>query len=170
MTLSFTLIRTITLSEILLRQFSHFVEHALLGVFCYHKSMKKYKTLEEFFDDLDDDKSLQVKALRDLILSTEPELEEHIKWNAPSYVLNGEDRITFNLMNKQGVVKLVLHMGASRKEDKNGVPIMQDESGLIEWSSDIRGMITFMSIRDVNSNAIALKKVINDWLSIPVAM
>jgi hypothetical protein len=132
--------------------------------------MKKYKTLEEFFNNLNNNKRLQVDTLRDLILKTEPQLEEHIKWNAPSYVLDGEDRITFNLMNKQEVVKLVLHMGATRKENKKGAPIMQDDSGLIKWSSDIRGMITFTTAEDINSNLILLKKIIKDWLSIPSAV
>ena len=138
-----------------------------MGVFCYDGFMQKYKTVEEFVNDLNDDKQSQVGMLRDLIPSTEPQLEEHIKWNAPSYVLDGEDRITFNLMNKEGVVKLVLHMGATRKEDKKGTPLMQDESGLIEWSSDIRGMITFNSSTNISSNATSLKKIIKDWLAIP---
>jgi hypothetical protein len=129
--------------------------------------MQKYKTVEKFLNDLSEDKRSQVDALRSIILTTEPQLEEHIKWNAPSYVLDGEDRITFNVINKQEVVKLVLHMGATRKEGRKGEPIMQDDSGLIEWSSDIRGMITFKSIDDVNSNMKALKKVVKNWLSIP---
>ena len=130
--------------------------------------MQKYKTLEDFLHALSEDKRLQVDTLRGLILKTEPQLKEHIKWNAPSYVLDGEDRITFNLMNKQGVVKLVFHMGATRQEDKKGAPILRDDSGLIEWSSDIRGMITFDSMDDITSNIAALKKIINDWLSIPL--
>lgn len=129
--------------------------------------MQKYKTVEDFLKGLDGNKQQQVDALRDLIIKAEPKLQEHIKWNAPSYVLGGEDRITFNLMNKQEVVKLVLHMGATRKEDKKGAPIMRDESGLIEWSSDIRGMITFDNIDDINSKAASLRKIIKDWLSIP---
>lgn len=129
--------------------------------------MQKYKTLEEFFADLDADKRTQVDLLRGIILNVEPKLAEHIKWNAPSYVLDGEDRITFNLMNKQGVVKLVLHMGATRKENKNGTPIMQDKSGLIEWSSDIRGMLTFNNIEEIETHKDAIKLIVNDWLSIP---
>lgn len=132
--------------------------------------MQKYKTVEEFINDLDADKRLQVNVLREMLLEAKPTLVEHIKWNAPSYVLDGEDRITFNLMNKQGVVKLVLHMGATRKEDKKGAPIMQDDTGLIEWSSDIRGMITFASIGSINSNMTSLRKIIKDWLSIPSAI
>ena len=129
--------------------------------------MQKYKTVEEFIADLKDDKLSQVEALRGIILETKPQLKEHIKWNAPSYVLEGEDRITFNLMNKQGVVKLIFHMGATRKEDKKGTPVMHDESGLIEWSSDIRGMITFTTLEDITSNLISLRKIIDDWLLIP---
>jgi hypothetical protein len=48
------------------------------------------------------------------------DLTEHIKWNAPSYVLDGEDRITLNLLNKQGLAKLVLHMVATRPENRRG--------------------------------------------------
>lgn len=134
------------------------------------KPKLKYKNLEDFMNNLNPEKRAQVDVLRSLILGIEPKLEEHIKWNAPSYVLDGEDRITFNLMNKQGVVKLVFHMGAIRKEDKKGAPILQDESGLIEWSSDIRGMVTFTTIEDINSNLKSLQKIIKDWLSIPSAV
>ncbi len=128
--------------------------------------MQKYKTTDEFLDDLPIDKRQLVDILRDLILKTEPRLSERIKWNAPSYVLDGEDRITFNLMNKQGAVKLILHMGARRKEEKNGTPVMPDTSGLVEWSSDIRGIMTFTTLESINANVIALKKIINDWLRI----
>ncbi len=131
--------------------------------------MKKYKTVEEFLDDLDGQKRLQVDMLRGIILKTAPKLEEHIKWNAPSYVLNDEDRITFNLMNKRGAVKLVFHMGATRKENKKGSPVLQDESGLIEWSSDIRGMMTFNNVEEITSNEAALRRIIKNWLSLPSA-
>lgn len=58
-------------------------------------------------------------------------------------------------------------MGATRKEDKKGVPIMKDESGLVEWSSDSRGMITFTTSNDIDRNLTSLKKIMKDWLLIP---
>lgn len=130
--------------------------------------MQKYSTTDEFLDDLSDDKRAIVNVLRDLILNTEPRLEEHLKWNAPSYALDGDDRITFNLMNKQGVVKLVLHMGATVKEDKMALPIIVNDSGLVEWVSDIRGMITLGSMNEVTAQQKNLKNLIKEWLSIPV--
>lgn len=129
--------------------------------------MKKFTTVQEFLDDLDADKRAQIEALRRVIMAAEPRLKEHIKWNAPSYILDDEDRITFNVMNKQGVVKLVLHMGATRKEDTKATPVMQDANGIIEWSSNIRGMITFADASELESKLPAVKQIITQWLSIP---
>ena len=126
--------------------------------------MNKYITVAQFLDDLDEDKRIRVQTLRDIILKVDPTLVEHIKWNSPSYVLNDEDRITFNLQNKQGIVKLVLHMGATRVEDKKATPIMQDKSGLIEWSSDIRGVLSFNDYTEIESRKEAVAKIIHDWL------
>ena len=130
--------------------------------------MQKYTTIEEFLNSLDASKRSQVDKLRRLIQEIAPQLQEHIKWNGPSYVMDGEDRITFNLMNKLGVVKLILHLGATRKEDKQGTPVLQDDSGLIEWSSDIRGTLTFSDNDDVESKLTLVKSIITNWLAIPV--
>ncbi|RYX78657.1 DUF1801 domain-containing protein [bacterium] len=130
--------------------------------------MQKYKTVDEFMNSLDEVKREQVDAIRKLILVSNPTIQEHVKWNAPSYVFDGEDRVTFNLMNKQGLVKLVLHMGATRKENKKGSPVLVDENGIIEWNSDIRGTISFKNMEDVISKKAALSSVLKKWLAIKV--
>lgn len=127
---------------------------------------KKYSTVAEFLDDLDDDKKTQVETLRQLILDTEPALEELIKWNAPSYVHNGEDRITFNLHNKENAVKLILHMGATKKEDKKAKPVLNDETGLIVWNSDIRGRLTFDGLEDIKEKRDGVALLVRQWLAI----
>lgn len=81
---------------------------------------------------------------------------------------DGEDRITFNLMNKEGVVKLVLHMGASLKEHKNGKPVIGDPSGLIQWNSDIRGTITFATGEDIHRQENEIKDILKRWLAVEV--
>ena len=129
-------------------------------------SMASYKTVPEFLDSLDDNKRIQVQTLRDIILKTDPTLAEHIKWNSPSYVLDGEDRITFSLNNKQGIVKLVLHMGATRPENKEADSIYRDESGLIAWSSDIRGVLSFENYDEIESRKETVAQIIRDWLLI----
>lgn len=130
--------------------------------------MQKFKTIDEFMNSLDSDKRMQITVLRQVIVSVDPTIREHIKWNAPSYVLDGEDRVTFNVMNKEGVVKLVLHMGATRKENKTGSPVLVEENEIIEWNSDIRGTISFKSMEDVTSNKAALSLILKKWLTIKV--
>jgi hypothetical protein len=128
--------------------------------------MQKYKTVEEFMAALTDDKKSQVSLIRRFILETNPSLTEHIKWNAPSYRLDGEDRLTFSTHNKEDVVKLVFHMGALRKEHKNTQPILDDPFSLIEWASDIRGLISFPTMDKVINSEKAVKQLTASWLAI----
>jgi len=128
--------------------------------------MNKYKTLDAFLNDLTPTQSQVVDALRKLILSLNTDLTEEIKWNAPSYIYKGEHRITFN-MRYEDKVTLVLHMGATRKEDKKAAPIMKDASGLIEWVSDIRGTLSFESIEDFEIKKESIANALTNWLAIP---
>ena len=125
--------------------------------------MDKYTTVDAFIDALDDARQHQVRTLRQYILDADPSLVEHIKWNAASYIKDDEDRITFNTVNKERVVKLVFHMGATRKEDKKGQPVLPD-AALIEWVSDIRGYMTFRNLDAVTSNEKEIKRIILEWL------
>lgn len=127
--------------------------------------MDKYKTISEFMGGLDEERQSQVEKLRQYILDEAPSLTEHIKWNAPSYVKDDEDRITFNTMNKEQVVKLVFHMGATRKEDKKGQPILKNTT-LVEWASDIRGYMTFNSLEEITLNEKEIKQTIRGWLAL----
>lgn len=127
--------------------------------------MEKYKTVDDFLDGLDQDTQNQVNKLRQYILEEVPALKEHIKWNAPSYTKDSEDRITFNTKNKEQAVKIVFHMGSKRKEDKKGKPILKGTT-LIEWASDIRGYMTFNSLEEITSNEKEIKRTIREWLAV----
>lgn len=128
--------------------------------------MKKYRTVDEFLADQPAEKLEQIDFIRQLILRIEPSLTENLKWNAPNYVFQAEDRITFNTMNKEGIVKLVLHMGASRKENKKGKPVLSNDFGIVDWNSDIRGTISFEDTNDTKDKEEVLAKVLTNWLSI----
>lgn len=130
--------------------------------------MRKYKTIDEILADQTPEKLSQINALRQIIMQAETSLEENVKWNAPNYIYRGEDRITFNLMNKQDIVKVILHMGATMKENKTGEPILKDDEGIVEWNSDIRGTINFVDMDDINESKERLKRVIRSWLMITV--
>lgn len=103
------------------------------------------------------------KAVRALILAVEPELKEGVKWNSPSYAWNGEDRITFNLATADRV-RLVFHAGATRKEDKKGAPLFVDDTGLLQWQSDIRAIASFHDVEHVQTHAVEIQKLVRKWL------
>lgn len=128
--------------------------------------MKQYADIPDFLNDLPPDKKAQVELLRTIIKAAEPSLTEHIKWNAPSYVFDGMDRVTFNLLNKEGLVKLVLHVGGTRPENKKGTPVMSDDSGLIAWQSDIRGILTFTDLADIKAKQKTITDILSRWLAI----
>lgn len=129
--------------------------------------MNKYTTISEFLDAQDQDKKAQVVLLRQIITAAHPELGERIKWNSPSYTLSDEDRITFSV-RPDFPVAIVLHMGATRPEDKAGKPIMDDPSGLIEWKSDTRGVISFADLDDIHTKETHFVDIIDKWLSLPL--
>ena len=131
--------------------------------------MNKYKTLDEFFADQSEEKLVQINMLRKIILDTDANLTETSKWNAPKYRYKGEDRLTFNLMNKQGLVKLVIHMGSTKKEHKDKKPLLNEDEGIVEWNSDIRGTLSFDGITDIKRKAQSVQGVIKKWLAISVA-
>lgn len=65
----------------------------------------------EFFNNLEHPLKKEIEEVRKIILSTNESITEHIKWNAPSFCFNNEDRVTFNLQGK-GFFRLVFHCGA----------------------------------------------------------
>jgi hypothetical protein len=125
-------------------------------------------TLEGFLAALDPDRRAQVEAVRALVRDAGPGLVEGVKWNAPSWSHDGTDRITVNTMNKARQVMLVLHMGAARPEDRSAPPVLDDPSGIVAWSSDIRGAIAFADLADVEAKAPAVQEILRRWLAIPV--
>jgi hypothetical protein len=101
----------------------------------------------------------EVEALRSIVVEANPRLVETIKWNSPSYVLDGVDRLTINAAGR-GPVRLILHLGTETPEDRGAVSSFAgDPGGLLTWHSNIRASMVAGPDRDA---AIA---VVRAWLS-----
>ena len=108
-----------------------------------------------------------VEDLRQIILSTDEEIGEEIKWNAPTFFYAGKMKptnpkeyrrciVVFNLF-KQDCIRLVFPSGAKVK----------DASGLLQGDyADGRRLAMFYSSKDVKSKAKALRAVITQWLKL----
>jgi hypothetical protein len=66
--------------------------------------------VQAFLQGLRHGRKDEVEAVREIILSAHPGVTERIKWNAPSFCIDGDDRITFRLQPSDRV-QLVFHRG-----------------------------------------------------------
>jgi hypothetical protein len=122
----------------------------------------RYSTVDEYLADLEPGRLAQVQQLRTIVLAARPGVVEHIKWNSPSYVVDGVDRAT---MSGHGVLRLVLHAGVDIAEDKKARPTFDgDPDGLLEWHSNIRASIAFADLDAVTGRRDAVGAVVARWL------
>ena len=99
-----------------------------------------------------------VLAVRALVLRALPGVTEHVKWNAPSFCVDGDDRVTMKLQPGD-VVQLVLHRGAKARPVKGFS--FEDDSGLVRWVAADRGLVT---ISDLGRERRALAALVKRWL------
>jgi len=124
-----------------------------------------HEQVVEFMNKLDHPLKESIEAVREIILSTNNEITEHIKWNAPSFCYKGEDRVTFNI-HKNEYILLVFHRGAKVKESKGKGRLFEDTTGLLEWLSDDRAVVKLFSSQDVDEKKEKLKQVVTQWIKL----
>ena len=107
-----------------------------------------------------------VETIRQVILQTDKQIGERIKWNNPSYFYMGKMKpfnpkeykreiVVFNLFKNR--LMLVFPSGAK----------INDTSGLLEGDyKDGRRLITFKDLADVKAKQKALQAIIKKWLKL----
>jgi hypothetical protein len=123
------------------------------------------RLVTEYIEKLDAPVAQIVQAIRQIVLSMDPEIGEEIKWNAPSFLYTGEMK-PFNpkeykryiiVMNLHKRILLVFPSGAK----------VNDNTGLLEGDyADGRRLIYIKDIDDLKSKETGIKKVISDWLAL----
>ena len=129
------------------------------------KKLTGPEQVAEFMNSLEHPFKEEIEEVRKIILSTDDRITEHIKWNAPSFCYEGEDRITFNL-NGKGFFRLIFHCGAKVKERNTKNPLIEDTSGILEWKAVDRALIHFMNKKDVKDKEEQLREIITKWLAV----
>ena len=125
------------------------------------------EVVADFMQNLDHPLLDVIEALRQLIASTDKQIGEEIKWNAPTFFYTGEMKpfdpkeykniiVVFNFFKKDEI-RVVFPKGAK----------VNDTSGLLQGDyADGRRLAMFSSVSDVEAKAAALQKVIRDWLAL----
>jgi hypothetical protein len=123
---------------------------------------EKLSAVDSYIDDLQHGRKGEVETLRRLILDAVPDLVERIKWNAPSYGLGEDDRITMRL-HPGDRLQLILHRGA--KAGADDFFRFEDPDHLLAWAAPDRGVVTFKDREDLEAKSAALPEVLRRWVA-----
>jgi uncharacterized protein YdeI (YjbR/CyaY-like superfamily) len=121
----------------------------------------KKASVSDFLKNLDHPFKHEIERLREIILQSNTQLTEQIKWNAPSFCFNGDDRITFRIHPTK--LQLIFHRGAKVKSDAKDF-LFSDPWGMIEWAAKDRGVISFENIKEIDAREKDLMLLVNKWL------
>jgi uncharacterized protein YdhG (YjbR/CyaY superfamily) len=111
--------------------------------------------VDEFMGKLDHPFKAEVQMIREIIKKVNKDINEQIKWNAPSFSYHGEYLVTFNLWEKQKI-HLVFH----------NPMISKVKSKLLEGDYDHRRMTYFSDKNDIQAKETALEKILKDLIKL----
>jgi uncharacterized protein YdeI (YjbR/CyaY-like superfamily) len=127
------------------------------------ESAKKNKEVTQFSDDQNHPFRSEIEVLRLLILNTNLELTENIKWNGPNYSFAEQDRITIKIQPPKNI-QIIFHCGAKVKEQPKG-KLIKNDFGLLIWKENNRAVATFNSMQEIKKNALQLSSIVKEWLA-----
>jgi hypothetical protein len=107
-----------------------------------------------------------IETIRQIILSTDKEIGERIKWNNPSFYYTGEMKPFDPKEYKREIVVFNLYKGRILLIFPSGAKV-NDTSGLLEGDyKDGRRITIFKDMKNVKSKEKALQAVIKKWLQL----
>jgi len=105
-----------------------------------------------------------IQALRKIILSTDKEIGERIKWNNPSFYYTGEMKPFDPKEYKREIIVFNLYKGRIMLVFPSGAKV-NDKSGLLQGEyKDGRRITIFKDLEDVRSKEKLLQTAIKEWL------
>ncbi len=122
----------------------------------------KNQTVTEFIGTLEHPLKKEIEVLREIILSANNQLTENIKWNAPNFCFDGEDRITMRI-NPPTKLQLIFHRGAKVQELPK-TNLIEDNSGILQWKTTDRAVATFANMDEIIINKKNVIELVTKWI------
>jgi hypothetical protein len=119
----------------------------------------------ELIQKLDPEFGKIIEAIRQIILSTDKEIGEHIKWKAPSFFYTGEMKPFNPKEHKRYIIVMNFHKERILLVFPSGAKI-NDTTGFLEGDyTDGRRLVYFKNMDDVIAKKDVLQNVIKAWLT-----
>jgi hypothetical protein len=115
--------------------------------------------VDQFMSELRHPFKAEIQAIRELALSLGGEVQEGIKWNAPSY-RTSEYFATTNLRVKNGI-GVILHLGAKVRDETVAI---DDPQQLLTWLGSDRASVSFSGMEEFKAKRQAFKAILEQWI------
>jgi hypothetical protein len=117
----------------------------------------------ELITNLNSDVSETVQFIRELILATDSQISEQVKWNSASFYFNGEMKTFDPKAYKRDIVVCNIHRGKMLLVFPTGAKVKDKLYG--KDYPDGRKIINIENLADLKAKAIDLQVLIKDWLA-----
>jgi hypothetical protein len=117
-------------------------------------------------EKLDAGLAAQVQKIREIILGTDKEIGEQVKWNSPSFFYTGAMQPFDPKEYKRDIAVVNLHKGYPLLVLPTGAKIKQATAILQDTKKDGRSFVSFKTAADIDAKATDLQNVIKEWLSL----
>jgi uncharacterized protein YdhG (YjbR/CyaY superfamily) len=111
--------------------------------------------VDEFLENLSHPLKAEIEALRSIIKGVNKDINEEIKWKAPSFNYMGEYLVTFNLRDEKRI-HFVFH----------NPQISKVKSKLLEGNYADRRMVYFFDMKHIMAKRSALEKALKDLIKL----
>ena len=118
--------------------------------------------VETFLATLAHPQDVAIRRLRAVILAADPRIGEGIKWNAPSFHLDGRHFATMQLRRADRLL-LVLHLGAGKRAMPKDA--IADHGRQLTWLGPDRATCSFTGEQDVDAQAATLQPLLRQWMA-----
>ena len=118
--------------------------------------------VDRFMAQLEHPLKPQIATLREAILASDPEITEQIKWKAPSFCIDGDDRVTFRLYPPDAI-HLVFHRGVKVKDATDFA--FDDPTGLMQWAAKDRAQVSLRTPAEVGERAPEVVALVSRWMA-----
>jgi hypothetical protein len=123
-------------------------------------------TIPTYITTLEPTLAVLVETVRQIILDTDPEIGEQIKWNSPSFFYTGDMKPFDPKEYKRDIAVMNLHKGYVLLVLPTGA-IVADRSNVLEGNyTDGRRLITIKDVTTALQKKEALQQVIKAWLAL----
>jgi hypothetical protein len=117
--------------------------------------------VDAFLESLEHTELAGIRSLRAAVVAADERIVEHIKWNAPSFGVGGDDDLITMRLAPRDAFQLVFHRGVAKRA---GSVTLDDPEGLLVWRSADRAVADIRTSTRAGELEPAVSALVRAWI------